>query len=89
MYQHCSYISFMPTVLCICRGAPVLLGVSLYFLWQQLGWTCLPGVVYMVVIVVFGTAFASKKIIPLQVRKTTLCYGYVRILIWQQSVPNV
>ena len=67
----------------------MLLGVSLYFLWQQLGWACLPGVVYMVAVVVIGTTFASKKIIPLQVRKKNYSrYSNGRSLVLHEALDR-
>lgn len=49
------------------RGAPIQIGVALYFLWQQLGPSCLSGMVYMVAAALFNCFYVGKKIVDLQV----------------------
>ena len=40
-------------------NAPLIIGLSLYFLWQQLGWCCMSGLAFMALLTPFNTFLAK------------------------------
>ena len=48
---------------------PLYISLAMYFLWQQLGWACLPGLVILLGVLPASSAVVARHMNKLQVEK--------------------